>query len=108
MSITISLRPEIERRLAARAAQAGLTLEEFLQQLAERASVEAGAAAETANGAARPAPSFEEMTGPVAQAVEATGMTEDELGDFFADVRKEVRAAKRARQGPSITTSSTS
>ncbi len=99
MSVTINLRPEVERQLTARAAQSGLTLEEFLQQLAERAIVEDET--ERKNGAASAPPSFAEMTGPFAKAAEATGMTEDELGDFFEDVRKEVRAEKRAGQGPS-------
>ena len=41
--LAMELRPELERRLSERAALAGLTLEELLQQLAER---------EAANGAA--------------------------------------------------------
>ncbi|HXG10975.1 MAG TPA: hypothetical protein VNK04_14540 [Gemmataceae bacterium] len=91
MSVILHLRPETERRLAARAAQVGLTLEQYLEQLLER---------EGADGAV-PAPTFEEMTGPFAQAVAATGMSEEELGAFFEEVVKEVRAERRARKGPS-------
>jgi hypothetical protein len=89
VSVIIHLRPEMERRLAERAARAGLTLEEYLRELVERAGAEGDAAA----------PSFEEMTQPLARAVEATGITEDELGGFFEDVLKEVREERRAKRG---------
>jgi hypothetical protein len=91
MSVTIHLRPEVERRLAERAAQAGLTLEELLQQLAER---------EGANGSPSPTPTFDEMTVPFAEAVRATGMTDDEVEQFFEEVVKEVRAERRAKREP--------
>jgi hypothetical protein len=93
MTVTIHLRPETERQLSCEAARAGLTLAQYVQQLVER---EAG---KGANGAVTSGPSFEEMTGPFAKAVEATGMTEDELGDFFQRVVEEVRAERRARKG---------
>jgi len=91
MSVTIHLRPEVERRLAERAAEAGLTLEDFLQQLAER---------EGANGSPRPVPTFEEMTTPIAEAVRVTGMTDDEVAQFFEEVVEEVRAERRAKREP--------
>jgi hypothetical protein len=90
MSVTIHLRPATERQRAARAARAGLTLEQYLEQLVE------GAATADPNQI----PTFEEMTGPFARAVEASGMSDDELGDFFTEAVKEVRAAKRAAKGP--------
>ncbi len=89
MSVTIHLRPEVERRLAERAAQAGLTLEELIGQLAER---------EGANGS--PAPTFEEMTAPFAEAVRATGISDEECEQFFEEVVKEVRAERRAKREP--------
>ena len=89
MNITIHLRPATEQRLAAQAAQVGLTLGQYLEQLVE--------AADTTSP--NLAPTFEEMTKPFARAVEAAGMTEDELGDFFTDAVKEVRAAKRTAKG---------
>jgi hypothetical protein len=89
-SITVTLAPETERRLRAKAGAAGVTLEAYLQHLAEK---------EAANGAVQaPAPTFEEMTGPLAQAVEATGMSEEELVDFFTEAVKEVRAEKRGKK----------
>ena len=87
MSVTIQLRPETEQRLAARAAQAGLTLEQYLQRLVER---------EDADRTDR-APTFDEMTGPFAKAVEAAGMTDEELADFFAETVDEARAEKDRR-----------
>lgn len=96
MSITIHLRPEIERRLAERANQAGLTLEQFLHHLAERESANSEPVAR--GSTPRPTPSFDEMTGSFARAVEATGITEEELGDFFEETLKEVRAERRAKR----------
>lgn len=100
MSITIHLRPETERRLAERAHRAGLTLDELVRQIVEREGADGDrATAGAADAGPRSVPSFEEMTGPVARAVEATGMTEEGLGNFFEGVLMDVRAEKRARQG---------
>jgi hypothetical protein len=89
------LPPETERRLRDKAAQSGQSWKAFLLALIER---EAG----TANGTTPAAsPTFEEMTAPLAQAVEAEGVSEEELGDFFKGVLKKVRAERRPRQDDS-------
>jgi hypothetical protein len=87
-SITVTLPPETERKLREKAGAAGVTLEVYLRQLAEK---------DAGNGTpSPPTPTFDEMTGPLAEAVEAAGMSEQELGDFFTEAVKEVRAEKRA------------
>ena len=44
--------------------------------------------------------SFEQMTGPLAQEVEAAGLGEEEVATFFDDVLHELRAERRAKQDP--------
>jgi hypothetical protein len=96
-SITLQLHPEAERRLKEKADQSGQTLEAYLQQLVERDAFDGnGPPAEPATGSG---PTFEEMTALLARAVDATGMTEDEVADFFEEALKEVRAERRSRQG---------
>lgn len=92
MSVTLNLPPETERRLKEKAARTGLSLEVYLQQLAEREAVDG-------NGAAPSGLSFEQTTGPLAQAVEAAGLSEEEVGEFFDDVLKDVRTERRVRRG---------
>ena len=94
MSVVVQLRPETERRLLERAAWHGINLADFLQLLAER-ECDNGVPGEVG----RPAPTFEETTAPFAKAVEASGMTEEELGDFFSGVVKDLRAARRTQPG---------
>jgi hypothetical protein len=89
-SITVTLPPETERKLREKAGAAGVTLEVYLRQLAEK---------DAGNGTPSPtSPTFEEMTGPLARALGAAGMSEQELGDFFAGAVKEFRAEKQARK----------
>ena len=91
MTITIHLPLEAERRLSERAAKAGLSVEQYVLRLVEQ---------ESANGtgdAPKQVSNLEAMTGPIARAAEATGMTEEELVDFVKESVKEVRAEKRAK-----------
>jgi hypothetical protein len=88
---SITLERETEDRLRAKAASAGLTLEDYLRLLADLDAVK--------GPPARPRPTFEEVTAPFAKAVAASGMTEEELFEFFTKSVKEVRAEKRARNG---------
>lgn len=83
MVIMIHLQPDTERRLSARATAAGLTVEQYVQQLVDRAG------------------SFEQVTDPVARAIDASGMSEQEVEDFFTNAVREVRAARRYHQDTS-------
>lgn len=101
MSVTLNLTPETERRLNEKAARTGLTLELYLQQLAEGEAYDSNKAKALENAAIHSGLSFEQMTGPLALAVEAAGVGEAEVGEFFDDVLKDVRRERRTKQGPS-------
>ena len=89
-SITVHLTPDIERKLREQAGAVGLALEVYVQQLAEQNAT---------NGAGvRKNVTFVEMTDPLAEAVEAAGMGDEELTDFFAGAVKDVRAEKRSEK----------
>lgn len=89
MTVTLNLAPETERRLKEKAARTGLTLEAYLQQLAEREALDGAGAPEDI--ARHSGLSFEQMTVPLARAVDAAGMDDEEVAAFLDDVLKEVR-----------------
>jgi hypothetical protein len=43
-------------------------------------------------------PTLREISGPIAEAFEASGMTEDELGDLLDEAKHQMRADRRARE----------
>jgi len=92
-TVTVELPPDTEKKLRQRASLQGQTLEVFLRELAER---EAAAT----NGVPVKSPTFDELTGPIARAVQASGMTGEEAEDFFAEAVKERRAERRAAKDP--------
>ncbi|HET6572159.1 MAG TPA: hypothetical protein VFG68_01035 [Fimbriiglobus sp.] len=85
MTITIKLSDPVERKLAELATRDGKTVETVARELIER-------------GVAEPR-SLAEIMAPFAAEVAASGMTDDELGTFFAkelaDMRQEKREASR-------------
>ena len=83
MTITIHLSPEQERRLSGRAAQNGQDLVGYIHRLIERDL--------------RSPTTADEALGPFRRQVEASGMTDDELDNFFEGAREEVWQEK---QGP--------
>lgn len=85
MSITIQLSADEEKRLAERAAQSGRALTDYVHLLIER-DIQAR-------------PSVDEALAPFRRQVEESGMTEDELGDFFEEIREEVWQEKHRRPG---------
>ncbi|MCI0458253.1 MAG: type II toxin-antitoxin system HicB family antitoxin [Gemmataceae bacterium] len=85
MTITIRLPPETERKLLVRAAATGKDVNTFVQEAIEeklRASP----------------PTFDEICAPLREAVEATGMTDEELDTLFQKAIAEVRQERRQRQ----------
>jgi predicted RNA-binding Zn ribbon-like protein len=92
-SVTIQLRPETEQKLRQRASRRGASLESYLQELAEREAAADG----TGVPADKHLPSFEEMTAPLAEG--ARSMSEEEVGEFFEGVVRDVRAERRAAKG---------
>jgi hypothetical protein len=93
MSVTLTFSPETEARIQEWATQKGHTVEVFLQQLVEREIL-------GVNGSQTPAavPTFEQVCAPIAAAVAASGMTDDEVRDFLTGIRDEIRAEKRAQR----------
>lgn len=85
MSLTIDLPQPLERRLTEQAAQEGTTVSALVARMAEQCLPKE----ET----------FAEILAPIRQEVAESGMSEEELGDFFAkelaDLRRERREAGR-------------
>ena len=83
MSITIQLSADEEKRLAERAARSGRDLPGYVHLLIER-DIQAR-------------PSVDEALAPFRRQVEESGMSDDELGDFFEEIRREVWQEKHGR-----------
>ncbi len=83
MTLTIDLPPELEEALRLQAAQTGQDLGALvIQAVRERIA------------RARP---FDEVCAPFAQAVKASGVSEEEFDRFFEETRDEVWRGKRGR-----------
>jgi predicted transcriptional regulator len=85
MTVIIDLPPELEKELQERAARAGQDMSSFILQAVKEKI-------------AKP-PTFDEICAPFAQAVEASGMTDEELEKFFEEIRDEVWQEKQAERG---------
>jgi predicted DNA-binding protein len=83
MTITIQLSDEEQRRLAERAARNGRDLADYVHLLIERDIQEMAV--------------VEQALAPFRRQVEESGLTDDELGDFFEEVREEVWQDKHGR-----------
>lgn len=77
MSITISLAPEQERKLAARAAQSGQDLQAYVHRLIER-DIQAAPTA------------LDEVLAPVRLQFEQSGLTDDDLTALVEEAREEL------------------
>ncbi len=83
MTLEISLTPEAESRLKARAAEAGKHPAELARAIVERDVRR---------------PTLEEISGPAYQEFVKSGMTDDELGDMLEQAKHAVRAEKRGER----------
>ena len=81
MVLRLSISPEAETRLKAKAAAAGVDMESYassqLEAVAQRLTLE-------------------ELSGPIGKAFEESGMTEDELAEFLEREKHAMRAERRA------------
>jgi plasmid stability protein len=82
VTITLSLSPEIERKLSDRAARSGRDVESLARELLER-----GINSE---------PTLDEILAPFRRAVTESGVSDEELTALFEEARDEVH---RAREG---------
>jgi predicted DNA-binding protein len=86
MTITIRLSDDQQRQLAERAARHGRDLAEYVHWLIER-DIQGPTAVDLA-------------LAPFRRQVQESGMTDDELGAFFEEVRQEVWQEKQGRPSP--------
>ncbi len=85
MTITIRLSDEEQRRLSERAARNGRDVAEYVHLLIERDIQEPSA--------------VDQALAPFRREVEASGMNDDVLGDFFEEAREEVWQEKHGGPG---------
>jgi len=85
MTFVIDLPPELEKKLQERANQSGQDVNSFILQAVQEQI-------------AKP-PTFDEVCAPSVQAVTASGMTDEELEEFFEEVRDEVWQEKQTQKG---------
>ena len=83
MTLTITLSPEMEQKLQARASATGQEVAEFVVQTLEEKL--------------RGQPTLEEILAPFRQQVEESDMTDDELEAYFEEVRVEVWREKHGQ-----------
>jgi hypothetical protein len=86
-SIVLTLEPETERVLRAKALSAGLTLEGFLGRLAT-------------DEATNPRSGFGEFAEPVRKAFRDSGMTDAELADLVEEAREEIWRERASGKSP--------
>lgn len=83
MTVTLDLEPEVESLLEKRARADGCDVEGYIKRLIEEDVNRKG--------------TFDEILAPFRQAVERSGMSDDELDSLFTEARKEVFTAKQER-----------
>jgi hypothetical protein len=96
MYLTLQLPPETEAKLQQIAARSGLSVERFVQLLVEK-EIQGGNGTSSPPSPPRISTAFDEALAPFRQEVAASGMTDDELLQFFEEVREEVWREKHGR-----------
>lgn len=89
MTLTIKLTPETEKKLQARAAEAGKSVEGVALQLLEEAL--------GVNRGKIPGPAgktFDQILAPVRKGWEESGLSDDQVEQLFDETLKKVRAEK--------------
>jgi hypothetical protein len=83
MTVTLELEPEVESLLEKRARAEGCDVQGYVQKLVEKE--------------VNRERTFDEILAPFRDAVERSGISDEELDAVFTDARKEVSSEKRAR-----------
>jgi hypothetical protein len=83
MTLTIDLPPDLEKTVRVEAAKNGQEVNVYVLQAVREKIAKAR--------------SFDEVCSPFVQAVEATGITDEEFDRFFEEVREEVWEEKQDR-----------
>jgi hypothetical protein len=84
MVLNLSISAEAEARLKAKAVAAGVDVETYAARQLERMAASPRA--------------LREISGPIAEAVSRSGMSEDELSDFLEAEKHAMRAERRGNQ----------
>jgi hypothetical protein len=85
MVLSIPISPEVEEKLKAKAAVAGVDIETFVALALERTALR---------------PALDATLAPLRAEFEASGMSEAELVDLLETAKHELRAERRAQQVP--------
>ena len=84
MSVTIDLPPELEKTVRQHAARSGQDVSAFVLQAVQEKIAKAR--------------TFDEICAPFAQAVAATGLSDEEFNRFFEEAREEVWREKQGQR----------
>jgi predicted transcriptional regulator len=84
MTLTIDLPPDLEKTVRQQAAKSGQDVNAFVVQAVHEKLAKAR--------------TFDEICDPFAQAVAASGISDDELDRFFEEVREEVWQEKQGKK----------
>jgi len=84
MTVTLELEPEVESLLEKRAKADGCDVQDYVKKLIKKE--------------VNRQRTFDEILAPFRQAVEKSGISDDELDALFTEARKEVFKAKQERQ----------
>ena len=83
MTLTIEIPKSVEERLADKARDAGLDVKSYVARIVQDHARK---------------PTLKELRGPVYQQFLASGMSDEELGDFLEKAKHEMRAERRAQK----------
>ena len=84
MTVILELEPEVESLLEKRAKADGCDVQDYVKNLIKKE--------------VKRKQTFDEILAPFRQAVETSGISDDELDSLFTEARKEVFKAKQERQ----------
>ena len=84
MTLTIELKPEVEKLLKQKASAKGCAVDDYVEDLIEKD--------------VNKQKTLDEIFAPFRQEIQAQGVSEDELDEIFLQARKEVYAEKKTRQ----------
>ncbi len=83
MTLTLNIPPEAEARLTEKARSAGMDVPTYAERILQTEAHR---------------PPLREISGPIATAFEASGMTEDQLADLLEDAKHQRADRNKARE----------
>ncbi len=92
MTITIDLPSEVESKIKTQASNDGVKVEDYVKTLIKEASDRREQIEKDSEK------SFQEILAPIQKGFQESGMSEDEILEFFEEVREEVWQEKQNRK----------